>query len=142
MEPGSETVLASDRAAYPPAEKSYVANLYCTPPGLLSPRTWKLEWEDPGVPQLFDPPRPELALTPAEQRGALQALDGASDQTVAAAPGLSVETVRARWRSIYVRLGHLLTRTRPHPPSAMIATTSTAPVAAIASPLVQGVPPE
>ena len=61
--------------------------------------------------QLFDPPRPELGLTPAEQRVALQALDGASDQTVAAVLGISAETVRATWRSIYVRLGHLLPRT-------------------------------
>ena len=58
--------------------------------------------------QLFDPPRPVLGLTPAEQRVALKALDGASDRALAEALGLSPETVHARWRSIYERLSHLV----------------------------------
>jgi DNA-binding CsgD family transcriptional regulator len=58
--------------------------------------------------QFFDPPRPKLALTPAEQRVVLGALDGASDQMLAATLGLSSETVRSSWRSIYQRLERVL----------------------------------
>lgn len=58
--------------------------------------------------QFFDPPRPKLALTPAEQRVVLGALDGASDQMLAASLGLSSETVRSNWRSIYQRLERVL----------------------------------
>lgn len=63
------------------------------PPGAMSMAT-----------QMFDPPAAQLGLTPAEQRVALQALDGASDRTLAASLGLSIETVREHWRSIYRRL--------------------------------------
>jgi len=58
--------------------------------------------------QAFDPPRAELGLTLAEQRVALRALDGASDRAIADSLGLSRETVRANWRSIYRRLSHVL----------------------------------
>jgi DNA-binding CsgD family transcriptional regulator len=58
--------------------------------------------------QFFDPPRPTLGLTPAEQRVVLGALDGASDQMLAASLGLSSETVRSNWRSIYQRLERVL----------------------------------
>jgi hypothetical protein len=58
--------------------------------------------------QMFDPPRPVLGLTPAEQRVALKALDGASDRTLAEAIGLSPETVHTSWRSIYERLSHVV----------------------------------
>ena len=54
--------------------------------------------------QMFHPPAARLGLTPAEQRIALQALDGASDRAMAQALGLSGETVRSTWRSIYRRL--------------------------------------
>ncbi len=58
--------------------------------------------------QMFDPPRPVLGLTPAEQRVALKALDGASDRALAETLGLSPETVHARWRSIYERLSRVM----------------------------------
>ena len=58
--------------------------------------------------QFFDPQPPTLGLTPAEQRVALSALDGASDRTLAASLGLSSETVRSNWRSIYQRLERVL----------------------------------
>jgi hypothetical protein len=64
------------------------------PPGAMSMAT-----------QMFDPLPARLGLTPAEQRVALRALDGASDQAIAEALGLSSETVRSCWRSIYRRLG-------------------------------------
>jgi len=54
--------------------------------------------------QMFDPLRAQLGLTPAEQRVALNALDGASDQAIAVTLGLSRDTVRSNWRSIYRRL--------------------------------------
>jgi len=54
--------------------------------------------------QMFDPPAARLGLTPAEQRVVLHALDGASDRALATALGLSSETVRSNWRSIYRRL--------------------------------------
>lgn len=54
--------------------------------------------------QMFGPLPARLGLTPAEQRVALRALDGASDQAIAEALGLSSETVRSCWRSIYHRL--------------------------------------
>jgi len=60
------------------------------------------------VTQMFDPPPARLGLTPAEQRVALHALRGASDRAIAAALGLSTETVRSNWRSIYQRLTHML----------------------------------
>ena len=63
------------------------------PPGAMSMAT-----------QMFDPPAARLGLTSAEQRIALQALDGASDRSVAETLGLSGETVRSNWRSIYRRL--------------------------------------
>ena len=63
------------------------------PPGAMSMAT-----------QMFDPPPARLGLTPAEQRVALRALDGAPDREIARALGLSDETVRANWRSIYQRL--------------------------------------
>jgi hypothetical protein len=68
------------------------------PPGAMSLAT-----------QMFDPPRPQLGLTPAEQRVALRALHGASDRAIAEVLGLSTETVRSNWRSIYLRMAHLLT---------------------------------
>jgi len=67
------------------------------PPGAMSMAT-----------QMFDPPQVRLGLTPAEQRVALHALRGASDRAIAAALGLSTETVRSNWRSIYQRLTHVL----------------------------------
>ncbi len=62
------------------------------------------------VTQMFDPPPARLGLTLAEQRVALRALDGASDRAIAEALGLSSETVRSNWRSIYRRLSHVLER--------------------------------
>ena len=58
--------------------------------------------------QMFDPPHARLGLTPAEQRVALHALQGASDRTVAETLGLSTETVRTNWRSIYRRMAPVL----------------------------------
>ena len=78
------------------------------------PRMLRLTREDlpPGAmslaTQMFDPPKPQLGLTPAEQRVALRALHGSSDRAIAAALGLSTETVRSNWRSIYQRLTHVL----------------------------------
>lgn len=63
------------------------------PPGAMSMAT-----------QMFEPPAPRLGLTLAEQRVVLRALDGASDQVVAASLGLSPETIRSSWKSIYQRL--------------------------------------
>lgn len=54
--------------------------------------------------QMFNPPAARLGLTIAEQRVVLRALDGASDRMIADALGLSTETVRSNWRSIYRRL--------------------------------------
>jgi DNA-binding CsgD family transcriptional regulator len=67
------------------------------PPGAMSMAT-----------QMFDPPLARLGLTPAEQRVALRALRGASDRAIAEGLGLSTETVRSSWRSIYQRLTHVL----------------------------------
>jgi DNA-binding CsgD family transcriptional regulator len=67
------------------------------PPGAMSMAT-----------QMFDPPQVRLGLTPAEQRVALGGLRGASDRSIAATLGLSTETVRSNWRSIYQRLTHVL----------------------------------
>jgi DNA-binding CsgD family transcriptional regulator len=67
------------------------------PPGAMSMAT-----------QMFDPPQVRLGLTPAEQRVVLRALRGASDRAIAEALGLSTETVRSSWRSIYQRLTHVL----------------------------------
>jgi len=58
--------------------------------------------------QIFDPPAPRLGLSPAEQRVALRALDGASDQSIAEELGLSPETVRSNWRGVYHRLAEVL----------------------------------
>ena len=58
--------------------------------------------------QMFNPPAARLGLTVAEQRVALRALDGASDRAIAETLGLSSETVRSNWRSIYRRLDHVL----------------------------------
>lgn len=77
------------------------------PPGAMSLAT-----------QMFDPARPQLGLTPAEQRVALQALHGASDRTIAEALGLSTETVRSNWRSIYQRMAHVLPDVDSPPQSA------------------------
>jgi hypothetical protein len=67
------------------------------PPGAMSVAT-----------QMFDPPAARLGLRPSEQRVALRALDGLSDRAIAAELGLSPETVRSSWRSMYARLaGHL-----------------------------------
>ena len=66
--------------------------------------------------QMFDPPRPLLGLTPAEQRVALKALGGASDRALAESLGLSEETVHARWRSIYERLSHVVPAARTAAP--------------------------
>lgn len=63
------------------------------PPGAMSMAT-----------QMFEPPAPRLGLTPAEQRVVLRALDGAADQAIATSLGLSPETVRSNWKSIYQRL--------------------------------------
>ena len=54
--------------------------------------------------QMFNPPAARLGLTIAEQRVVLRALDGTSDRMIADALGLSTETVRSNWRSIYRRL--------------------------------------
>ena len=53
---------------------------------------------------LFDPPRPRLGLSPAEQRVALKALGGAPDRSIAELLGISLETVRSHWSSVYARL--------------------------------------
>lgn len=58
--------------------------------------------------QMFDPPGAQLGLTTAEQRVALRALDAASDTAIAEALGISTETVRSNWRSIYQRLSRVL----------------------------------
>lgn len=58
--------------------------------------------------QLFDPPKPVMALSPAEQRVALKALAGAPDKEIAEALRLSLETVRTHWTSIYARLAQRL----------------------------------
>ena len=58
--------------------------------------------------QMFNPPAARLGLTIAEQRVVLRALDGASDRMIADALGLSTETVRSNWRSVYRRLDHVL----------------------------------
>src|SRR5512135_2615204 len=63
------------------------------PPGAMSMAT-----------QMFEPPAPRLGLTAAEQRVVLRAMDGASDQAIAHSLGLSPETVRSNWKSIYQRL--------------------------------------
>lgn len=57
---------------------------------------------------LFNPPRPRLRLSPAEQRVALKALAGAPDWAIAEMLGLSLETVRTHWSSIYARLSATL----------------------------------
>ena len=67
------------------------------PPGAMSFAT-----------QMFDPPQARLGLTPAEQRIALHALQGASDRAVAETLGLSTETLRTNWRSIYRRMAPVL----------------------------------
>lgn len=78
------------------------------------PRMLRLTAEDlpPGAmsmaSQMFNPPAARLGLTYAEQRVVLRALDGASDRAIADALGLSTETVRSNWRSIYRRLDHVL----------------------------------
>jgi DNA-binding CsgD family transcriptional regulator len=83
------------------------------PPG-CRPRMLQLTADDlpPGAmslaSQMFSPPAAHLGLTFAEQRVALRALDGASDRAIADALGLSTETVRSNWRSIYQRLHHVL----------------------------------
>ena len=83
------------------------------PPG-CRPRMLRLTADDlpPGAmsmaSQMFDPPAARLGLTVAEQRVALRALDGASDRAIAEALGLSTETIRSNWRSIYRRLDHVL----------------------------------
>lgn len=56
--------------------------------------------------QFFDPPAARLGLTLAEQRTVLKALDGLSDRALAEVLGLSPETIRSYWRSIYQRLEH------------------------------------
>jgi len=58
--------------------------------------------------QMFSQPPARLGLTPAEQRIALGALDGPSDRALAESLGLSNETVRSNWRSIYRRLAWAL----------------------------------
>ena len=58
--------------------------------------------------QMFNTPRARLGLTQAEQRVALRALDGSSDRAIAEALGLSPDTVRSNWRSIYRRLATVL----------------------------------
>ena len=78
------------------------------------PRMLRLTGDDlpPGAmsmaSQMFNPPAARLGLTLAEQRVALRALDGASDRAIAHALGLSTETVRSNWRSLYQRLAHVL----------------------------------
>jgi DNA-binding CsgD family transcriptional regulator len=57
---------------------------------------------------MFNPPAARLGLTIAEQRVGLRSLDGASDRAIAETLGLSTETVRSSWRSIYRRLDHVL----------------------------------
>jgi DNA-binding CsgD family transcriptional regulator len=78
------------------------------------PRMLRLERGDlpPGAmsfaTQLFMPPPPRLRLTPAEQRIALKALGGLADHAIADAFGISPETVRSHWSSIYGRLSAAL----------------------------------
>jgi hypothetical protein len=64
--------------------------------------------------QMFNPPDARLGLTQAEQRVALRALEGASDRTIATSLGLSTETVRSNWRSIYWRLAKVLPEFETH----------------------------
>lgn len=52
---------------------------------------------------VFNPQSPLLALSPAEQRIAIRALLGETDLEIAAALGLSAETVRKRWTDIFTR---------------------------------------
>ena len=82
-----------------PECRPYMLRLTSTdlPPGAMSLAT-----------QMFDPPRARLGLTTAEQRVVLRALDGVPDQAIADALGLSRETVRSNWRSIYRRLEAVL----------------------------------
>ncbi len=83
------------------------------------PRMFRLSAEDlpPGAmsmaSQMFNPPAAELGLTIAEQRVVLRALDGASDRAIADSLGLSPETVRSNWRSVYRRLAHVLPNPDP-----------------------------
>jgi DNA-binding CsgD family transcriptional regulator len=76
------------------------------------PRMFRLSQADlaPGAmsmaTQFFDPPAARLGLTMAEQRIVLKALDALSDRSLARILGLSPETVRSYWRSIYQRLEH------------------------------------
>lgn len=58
--------------------------------------------------QLFAPPPPRLKLSPAEQRVALKALGGVPDRQIASVLGISPETVRSHWESIYARLALVL----------------------------------
>jgi hypothetical protein len=74
------------------------------PPGAMSMAT-----------QMFDPPPARLGLTLAEQRVVLRALDGASDRELAETLGLSIETVRSTWRTIYSRLADDLPAMRADP---------------------------
>ena len=88
-------------------------------PADCHPRMFRLEAADlpPGAmsmaSQMFSPPASELGLTLAEQRVVLRALDGASDRSIADSLGLSPETVRSNWRSIYRRLGQVLPESGP-----------------------------
>jgi DNA-binding NarL/FixJ family response regulator len=85
------------------------------------PRMLRLTGDDlpPGAmsmaSQMFNPPAARLGLTLAEQRVALRALDGASDRAIAHALGLSTETVRSNWRSLYQRLAHVLEHAQSPP---------------------------
>jgi len=85
------------------------------------PRMLRLTGDDlpPGAmsmaSQMFNPPAAQLGLTNAEQRVALRALDGASDRAIALALGLSTETVRSNWRSLYQRLAHVLEHAQSPP---------------------------
>lgn len=87
------------------------------------PRMYRLKADDlpPGAmsmaSQMFSPPAAELGLTLAEQRVILRALDGASDRSIADSLGLSPETVRSNWRSIYRRLGQVLPEPGPAAPT-------------------------
>jgi DNA-binding CsgD family transcriptional regulator len=83
-------------------------------PADCRPRMLRLSADDlpPGAmslaSQMFNPPAARLGLTIAEQRVGLRSLDGASDRAIAETLGLSTETVRSSWRSIYRRLDHVL----------------------------------
>lgn len=56
---------------------------------------------------IFVDARPHLSFTRAEQRLLAEALTGKGDHELSRALGLSLPTIKSRWRSIYDRVEHL-----------------------------------